>query len=397
MRLVPLFALSAIPSLSALTIQIDYTYDTSNFFNTQERKDAIEAVAKFYGDRIEDNLLRIDPADFAQASWNARPRHPATGVVINIPDLVVPEDTIIVYVGARELGGTTRGIAGPGGFGASGFSSWFERLRGRGSAAAAFPQEESNLNTDFALWGGSIAFDITTTWNFSLTQNESGTEFIKIALHEMGHILGIGTADSWDNLISGGTFTGAAASNSYGSAPPADSSHFQEEASSSDLPSPRYGSFGTSHGSDIPVLMLPSSLDTGSNFDVITDLDLAALVDIGWELTLPINLETVTLSPSTASLAWPSSSFCTYEIERGNDLFTFPAGSGTITGDGSLQTWSDPTPPSGKAFYRLSATSSYAVTKTRRARSVTSPQEDYRTIVVEGREVSGCFCDEHGH
>lgn len=398
MRFFALFALSLTPSLSALTIQIDYTYDTTNFFDTQEKKDAIEAVAKFYGDRIEDNLLRIDPADFAQASWNARPRHPATGATINIPNLVVPEDTVIVYVGARELGGSTRGIAGPGGFSAGGFTSWFERLRGRGSANASFPDEQADLNTDFSLWGGSIAFDITTNWNFSLTENQSGTEFLKIALHEMGHVLGIGTADSWDNLISGGTFTGAAAINSYGSAPPADLSHFQEEPSSSDLLSPLYGSFGTTHGSSIPVLMLPSSLDTGSNFEVITDLDLAALVDIGWELTLPISLETVALSPGTASLTWPSSSFCTYEIERGSDLLTFPAGSGEITGDGSLQTWSDPTPPSDKAFYRLSATSSYGVTKTRRARSSAAPLGDYTTtIVVEGREVSGCFCEEHSH
>ena len=39
-------------SLSALTIQIDYTYDTNNFFDTQEKRDAMEAAAQFFGDRI---------------------------------------------------------------------------------------------------------------------------------------------------------------------------------------------------------------------------------------------------------------------------------------------------------------------------------------------------------
>lgn len=49
--------------LPALTIQIDYTYDTANFFNTQAKRNAMEAVAKFYGDMITDNLLRIDAAE----------------------------------------------------------------------------------------------------------------------------------------------------------------------------------------------------------------------------------------------------------------------------------------------------------------------------------------------
>ncbi len=152
----------------ALEIRIDYTYDTGNFFDTQTKRDAIEAVADFYGSMINDTLLRIDPADFSQASWTASMFHPATGETQTIPDLVVPEGVIIVYVGARELGGSIAGSAGPGGFGATGFTSWFERIRGRGSAAAAVYPESSR--TDFALWGGSIAFDTPRTWNFSQSE-----------------------------------------------------------------------------------------------------------------------------------------------------------------------------------------------------------------------------------
>lgn len=55
----------------ALTIQIDYTYDTSNFFNTAAKRDAMKSVAKFYGDLIQDNLLRIDAADYPGCSWTA--------------------------------------------------------------------------------------------------------------------------------------------------------------------------------------------------------------------------------------------------------------------------------------------------------------------------------------
>lgn len=403
MRFLLPLALCATHSLSALTIQIDYTYDETNFFNTQAKKDAIEAVAKFYGDRIEDNLLRIDPADFPGGTWIATPRNPSTGELLSFPDLVVPEDTIIVYVGARELGGSVRGLAGPAGLSGAGTGSasviqgWIQRLQSRGSSGANFPNTQANLRTDFSLWGGSIAFDITTNWNFSLTENQSGTEFLKVALHEMGHVLGLGTADSWDNLISGGIFTGAAAINSYGSAPATFEGHFLEEPSTSQLLSPRYGSFGTTHGTNLPVLMLASSLDTGSNFDVISDLDLAALIDIGWELKIPTELTSSAPSPAGATFSWPSSSFCRYAIERGTDLLTFPAGSGTLDGTGLIETWTDPSPPTAKAFYRLSATSSYGVTKTRSARRIAAPETTPLTIVVEGREASGCFCEDHDH
>jgi hypothetical protein len=47
MKILALCLFAAASSASALTIQIDYTYDTNNFFNTQVKKDAIEAVAKF--------------------------------------------------------------------------------------------------------------------------------------------------------------------------------------------------------------------------------------------------------------------------------------------------------------------------------------------------------------
>lgn len=340
------------PVASALEIRIDYTYDTQNFFDTAEKRNAIESVAKFYGDMITDNLLRIDPADFPGASWTAYFPNPETGANQFLPNFVVPEDTIIVFVGARELGGNTAGRGGYGGYStasAPGGSGWFDRLDGRGSAAAA--EDPATLRTDFALWGGSIAFDTPRTWNFSLSSNQSGTEFLAIALHEMGHVLGIGTADSWRNKLSGGTFTGSAAIHSFGTAPAADSGHFQGS-----LNSPLFGSFGVTHGNSRPVLMLPGSTDYGTNFDVATDLDLAALVDIGWQLQPPTKLKTTALSPSAAAFQWQSVSFKSYALQRSGNLASFPDGSGNIPGNGTVKTWTDPTPPSAKAFYRLAIT-----------------------------------------
>lgn len=359
MKSLLLLSLVISQSLAALTIKIDYSLDSGNFFNTSEKKEAIEAVAKFYGSLIKDHLQRINQADFRGCSWYIKVEHPTTGVVVTIPNLIVPEDTIIVYVGGQILGGYTVGQGGPGGFGASGNNAWFDHIRGRGNAAAE--SKTPALCTDFAPWGGSIAFDTETDWNFSLSENLENLDFIQVALHEMGHVLGIGTANSWKNLKSStGTFLGPASVYSYGSAPPLDSygAHF-DDPSFATLTSPAFGSFGRSHGSDCPVVMRPTASDDNVHFDVVTDLDLAALVDIGWEISPPLVLDSAIPTPASASFTWNSSSFIRYEIQRGTNLTTFPEGSGTIVGNGLVQSWNDAAAPADRAFYRLAATPSF--------------------------------------
>ncbi len=382
--------------LSALTIQIDYTYDTNNFFDTQEKRDAMEAVAKFFGDRIQDNLLRIDPAEFPGQSWTARVTNPTTAEELLLPDLVVPEDTIIVFVGARELGGSTAGRAGNGGFPfLQGSAAWLNRLVSRGQTGRDRSLSASE-RTDHSVWGGFISFDTPRIWNFSLEENRDGTEFVRVALHEMAHVLGIGTADSWRNLINEeGTFTGLAAINAHGSAPPADTGHFLDLSQNTDLESPLYGSFGTTHGVSRPVLMRPSSTDSGSNFNVATDLDLAALVDIGWEITLPLNLSVDALSSAEATFSWPSSSFLNYNLERGTNLIDFPDGSGQISGNALPQGWTDPAPLSEKAFYRLSATSILAQTPQLAQSPIENPSNEEEIVTAEVKEVilECTFCD----
>ena len=354
--LLTLFVL--IRPVCALTIRIDYTYDTTNFFNTQEKRNAIEAVAKFYGDMIDDHLLRIDPAEFPGNSWQATFPHPVTGNTTLITNPVIPADTIIVYVGARDLGGTTRGKGGPGGWGASGFTNWFDRVRARGNPGALGSVAANH--TDFAPWGGSIAFDVDSTWNFSQSQNLPGTEFIAVALHEMGHVLGIGTADPWSNQISGNVFSGSAVFDSYESAPPVDSGggHFADPSGTT-LSSPEFGAFGVPHGVSQPVLMRPVLTDNGVTFVIASDLDLAALVDIGWEVVPKPVLKANALGPAVASFTFSTSTFIDYEVQRGNASLAFLPGSGVLIGDGLNQTWTDPSPPAGSGFYRLSATPYY--------------------------------------
>lgn len=339
---------------AALTLEIDYTYDTGNFFNTQARRDAIETVAKFYGDLIQDKLLRIHRADFPGSSWTGVITHPATGNAANLSNPVIPEDTVIVYVGGRVLSGGTLGIGGPGGWSAAGSSAWFDRIEGRGSAGAVVAD---SFKTDFSPWGGSISFDSDRTWNFSLTQNLTGSDFISVALHEMGHVLGIGTAESWDNQISSSVFAGDASVRSYGTVPPVQSGggHFGGTGTASKA----FGSFNVAHGLTRQVLMLPTLSDSGANLLTTTDLDLAALLDIGWEIRPPFRLNVSTLGPGSSSFTWNSTSFFNYQVQRGSTLQGFPAGSGNFAGNGTIQSWTDPSPAAGSAFYRLAVAEAF--------------------------------------
>ena len=384
MRFFTLALIALTQQVSAITIKIDYTYDTSNFFNTEAKKSAIEAVAKFYGDLIKDNLLRIDATQFPSASWTANPINPATGNSLSIANLIVPEDTMIVFVGARILSGSTLGIGGPGGWGASGFQPWFDRIEGRGSAGAL-----AAIPTDHSPWGGSITFDADSTWNFSLTQNLAGFEFIGVALHEMGHVLGIGTAESWINKISGAVFSGVASTRSNGSAPPIQSGggHFGGSTLVSDV----FGSFGRTHGTSRPVLMLASSTDNGTNFDVASDLDLAALIDCGWEVSPPLNLTATSLKPIAAAFNWKSSSFLNYRVERGSNLQTFPAGSASVAGDGTIQVWTDPAAPVSNTFYRLRATKAGGAAALVAAPAAVRSINNFGTVSFPSRVAIGCY------
>jgi hypothetical protein len=343
-----LFTVSMAAHLSAIEIQIDYTYDTNDFFhptNHPERRVALEAAAAFFEEMINDSLPVIDNSDFPGSTWTAAFLHPTSGDSTGVTDLVVPEDTIIIYVGARELGGDTAGLA-TSGYGYSGSLAWEALILARGQSGAL-----DTPATDFGPWGGSISFDTPRTWNFSLTSNgsTSDTEFLNVALHEIAHILGIGASDAWGDHISAGTFTGAAATKSNNNtAPNADSGHYQNN-----LTSEQFGSFGATHGASVPVLMLPSTLDNGSNFDVATDLDLAALIDIGWELSPETGFRATALSPSEVTLNWNTVSFKEYLIQRAASPSGLAPYSSTIAGDGGMESWSDPAPLSDRAFYQL--------------------------------------------
>jgi hypothetical protein len=273
----------------AFTIQFDYTHDTGNFFASgSPQRDRLLDAGSFFESLLGDDLLTISPQP--GDSWSTLYTNPTSGGPGFDFNPVIPADTIIVYVGARDLGGSTLGEAGPGGRGgASGSAAFIDAVLTRGETG----DTEGPSATDFSPWGGNLAMDLPsggtpTDWDYSIDDSTIGptqSHFYSVLLHEIGHILGVGTADSWDAQISGSNeFFGAASVLEYGSdvplqSPPGhwsgdtDSGTPGDQVITSDI-------WGTTDPQE--VAMDPSIIDGTTKY--FTNLDVAALADIGWEI-----------------------------------------------------------------------------------------------------------------
>jgi len=393
-------SLLTLTSVAAIEIELRYDYDTNGFFEQEGSKQALRAVADFFEEALHDSLDPIVPS--GANTWSAVFLHPGTGSQVAVPGLEVPADTLIVFVGGRNHGGGTTGRAGPGGFSAGGYSSWFSTIRYRGEAGAA-----DSPPTDFAPWGGSISFDHDPgrEWNFRTDgrPNSNATDFVRVALHEFCHVLGFGSADSFDALIHNGAFIGPTASAVWGGpVPMSGDSHWRDDGAcvwptgyDPDNPdnvlSTTFGSFGRGHGQDQLAIMEPSSC-TVSSIDylkVMTDLDLAALRDIGWEIMPPPRLTPLALGPGSSSFEIPSISGLRYQLRRSD---VCDGGGETIIeldGDGSMLQLSDDTAPADCAFYTLKVEDPAALPAAPASIEVRA-DESLSTLATEPRTVEGC-------
>lgn len=256
-------------SASAIQIVFDYSYDSSGFFSDILRRDILQTAGDTLGARLSDNLLAITSGPSGSGfdnNFTAQFSDPASaGPSQSIDSYSVIEDTMVVFVGGYDLGGSTLGLGGPGGYGVSGTADFLNLVSTRGQAGAP--------DTDFGPWGGSISFNDTSSWYFDTDLSTSadiiGTDFYSVALHEIGHVLGLGTSLSWDNLIDG-------------------SNNLVGPSVGSVALDPSAGHFADGTGSFIggvsqEAAMTPSVL-TGTRKE-FTDLDYAALSDIGWQVS----------------------------------------------------------------------------------------------------------------
>lgn len=253
----------------AVIIEFDYSRDTTGFFNPGPARSTLEAAGAFYSTHLDDTLEAIAPSGLN--IWTADFDNPTTGLPDTVPNLNVPANKLIVFVGARDLPGSQSGEGGPGGYTISGTQAWIDTVTTRGEGDTIGPTA-----SDFGPWGGAVTVDSLTSWHLdSNTSPTPGTtDLYAVLLHELGHLLGIGTTDSWDNQVSGTNFVGPASVAENGGPAPltGDLAHLVQGTTSQVFP----------NGANQTTLMGPAFLMGGREF--ATDLDMAALTDIGWEV-----------------------------------------------------------------------------------------------------------------
>jgi hypothetical protein len=285
--------LAAAPA-GGVTLTFDYRYDSGNFFDpgTQARA-TLEAAGSFYSSILNDTLSPIVAPSYnsqtahVEWTWTMGFLDPRSTSTTTLVDEIIAADEYRIFAGARAHPGTTLAVAAPGnadwGRTTSG-SLTSTDLQQRSAIDTAFDKavEKRDEESGFAAWGGSISFDNDTNWHVNyLTAPTSGkVDLFSVAIHELGHTLGLGTSADWSNLVSGSTFIGATAMTKYGAAVPLspDRNHWLEG-----LGSVVYG------GAATQTAALTPGIAPGVR-KKLTAIDAAALTDIGWSLILPPGL-----------------------------------------------------------------------------------------------------------
>jgi len=242
----------------AFDISFDFRFDESGFF-TDSAREALAFAAGIWEDLIRDEFPDV-PAGVAFSVKN-----PSDGDSWEEVRLDQPIDDLLIFVGAQappfDIGSTPDAalaramLLGADVQGDVLRSRVARDFRGEGPAS------------DFEPFVGAISFNPGMDWSFDLGQPGSRTiDFVTTALHEIGHVLGLGLAPVFKAIGEGG-FDGPNALAVNGGAPiPMDASGTHPEhgfAGGDTLMEPR-ASFGERK--------LP------------TDFDLAMLADIGFEI-----------------------------------------------------------------------------------------------------------------
>ncbi len=227
----------------ALVFDLDYTYDGGFFSANPTAKTALEQAAADLGAVIGPTLGAVPGDTFAGTrnattvtfNWRLQVTDPSDGVTDHTIDTFsLGADVFRLYVGARLLSGSTLGEGGGVGLGfslgASGFPADAQNALAtaaansqaglRGNAGPVGLTFNGSINFGGTLpysvatgsLAGTLAFDLDTAWHFDVNSLPSAGEsdFYSVALHEMLHALGVGSSETWTNLVAGTNWSGPA-------------------------------------------------------------------------------------------------------------------------------------------------------------------------------------------
>ncbi len=320
-RILPWFAavllLLHAAAATAINVVVDYSYDTNSFFAPgSQARATIEAVAGYYSTILDDTFSAIStPPPFTSSlppdqdpgtvtwQWTMTFDNPSAAGQVTIIDPTISADEYRIYVGAKSLPGTTLGQGGPGGGSRSNTveGSFFtsDEITQLNEITKDFfsAVDTRGQSSGFSRWGGSLTFDndAATVWHFDHTTPPVAGEsdLFSVAIHELGHALGLGSSAEWNDLTSGSGdaayFTGAAATSQYGGDVPL-AYNIIGGTPVADLAHWRNGTESTVFGSQMAQEAAMDPSITQGTRKRLTALDAAALVDVGWTVLPPAGL-----------------------------------------------------------------------------------------------------------
>lgn len=253
--------LCAATPVMGLDIVLDYTHDqaTDQFFSsTPQAQAAVEKAAADLGSLLGNAMTEVDTDYFtgtngstqANLDWSWSYKNPTSGNIETIANPSIGADTVVIYAGTRSLSGTTLAQGGAGGAGVhltgSGYANeWIDAVeaaeaksnatmrRGTGpivgtiSGAANYGGYIGRYDLDFGVTVGNMWFDADTddngardsaalmasTWHYDAYAPVSSgkTDFYSVALHEILHVMGAGSSQTWENLSNGSEWLGSEA------------------------------------------------------------------------------------------------------------------------------------------------------------------------------------------
>ncbi len=234
-------------------IEFDYRFDESNFF-TPERRAILEQAGDIWSSYIQDDFATIPAGETFSLTINNTPQE----IILD-----EPIDDLLIFASYTNLSSN-------------------ENFLARGTFSANFTvgsdRQERIEGDDFEPWLGKIEFNQAAGDNFFFDDTPrtdddipfDQQDFLSLSLHEIGHILGIGVSEAFFDQVTNEQFTGSQSQNlNDGNPIPLDATttHIEE-------------GFSLDPHDDA----LLDEVFTFGNRNLPTELDLAILADIGYEI-----------------------------------------------------------------------------------------------------------------